>query len=162
MNSAAAVNGANPVLAGFIEPGTQKVATAAFQIPASLTGNMLEWKMSRVDIPGEITVGIPFGGNDAANAAVVLTAADVSQDGSTMIVSGSVTNGGSQAFQVSASDVSLMENGTVFLVFSTTPGFPWTVPPGQVVNFSLSFQRPVGSTATFTLLGKSFELNGIR
>ncbi|MFK7800706.1 MAG: DUF4352 domain-containing protein [Anaerolineae bacterium] len=162
MNSAAAASGTFPALSGFIEPGSQKQATAAFQIPSGLSGNLLEWKMSRVDIPGEISVGIPFGGNDAMNAAVTLTAADVSEDGATIIVSGSVTNGGSQSFLVNASDVSLTENGTVFLVFSTTPGFPWSVPPGQVVNFSLSFQRPAGSSATFTLLGDSFELNGIR
>lgn len=162
MNSAAAVNGTYPVLAGFIEPGTQKLATAAFQIPAGLGGDSLEWKVSRVDVPGEITVGIPFGGNDAMNAAVTLTGADVSEDGTNMIISGSVTNGGSQSFQVNTTDVSLIDNGTVFLVFSTTPGFPWSVPAGQTVNFSLSFQRPAGSSATFTLLDNSFELNGIR
>ena len=162
MNAAAGVNGTNPVLTGFISPNSRTSATAAFQIPANLGGDRLEWRVNRVDIPGEVVVGLPFGGNDAQNASVTLSTADVSEDGSTLIVSGSVTNGGAQPFQVNASDVSLGESGTVYLVIATTPGFPWSVPPGQIVNFSLTFQRPVGSSATFTLLNNSFELNGIR
>ncbi len=161
-NSAANLNGTFPTLTGFINPGDTKQATAAFQIPAALTGDSVEWHVNRVDIPGEVVVGLPFGGSDTAVASVLLTAADVSPEGSTIVVSGSVTNGGSQSFQVNASDVSLEGSGTVYLVFSTTPGFPWNVPPGQTVNFALSFQRPQGSSATFTLLGDSFELNGIR
>lgn len=162
MNAAAAVNGTHPVLTGFVSPNSRMSATAAFQIPANLGGDTLEWRVNRVDIPGEVVVGLPFGGSTSRNASVTLNTADVSEDGGTLIVSGSVVNNGSQAFQVNATDVSLSENGTVYLVFATTPGFPWSVPPGQVVNFSLTFQRPVGSAATFSLLNNSFELNGIR
>ena len=100
--------------------------------------------------------------NGLENATVSLSSADVSEDGGSIIVSGTVGNSGTQPFVVNATDVSLTENGTVYLVFSTTPGFPWSVPPGQVINFTLSFQRPVGSNATFTLLGNSFDLQGIR
>lgn len=162
MNPNLAVNGTNPILTGFVDPGTQKQATAAFQIPAALAGDQLEWTVARSDIPGEVTVGLPFGGNGTQNATVSLSSADVSEDGGSITVSGTIGNGGTQPFVVNPTDVSLTENGTVYLVFSTTPGFPWSVPPGQVINFTLSFQRPVGPNATFTLLGNSFNLEGIR
>ncbi len=161
-NGAANVNGTYPNLTGFINPGDQRQATAAFQIPSGLSGDSLEWNVSRIDLPGEVAVQIPFAGGGPVSASVTLSSADVSPEGSALVISGSIANGGTAPFQVSAADVSLQSAGTVYLVFSTTPGFPWNVPPGQVVNFSLSFQRPQGSSATFELLGNSFELDGIR
>lgn len=161
-NAAANTNGSHANLVGFINSGDERAATAAFQIPTSLSGDSLEWNVSRIDVPGNVAVSISYGGGGPVVASVGLTSADVSPEGAALVVSGSITNGGTQPFQVAPTDVSLRDGGTVYLVFSTTPGFPWNVPPGQSVNFSLSFQRPQGGSATFSLLNNSFELSGIR
>ena len=73
-----------------------------------------------------------------------------------------MTNNGSQPLLVNETDVTLTANGTVHLILATNPAFPWVVPPGQTVPFTLSFQRPAGAEAIFTLLNRPFQLSGLR
>ena len=80
-----------------------------------------------------------------------------------MLVVGQITNVGEETVIVDVTDISLTSaTGTVFLKLSTNPAFPWTVPPGQTLLFGVTFQRPLGSDATFTVLNQSFQLSGIR
>lgn len=162
LNPAASQAGPNPILAGFLETGVSRQATAGYQIPANLSSPQLMWSVSRTDSPGRVEVMIPFVGerNDAAQ--VTVDQAEVSLDGTTLQLAGSIQNNGEFPLVVNEGDLSLESNGTVYLIFSTTPGFPWTIGPGQSSRFSLSFQRPQTERATFSILGKGFELDGLR
>ncbi|MCB0028205.1 MAG: hypothetical protein KDE28_09885, partial [Anaerolineales bacterium] len=73
-----------------------------------------------------------------------------------------VTNIGTEQVVVDEQDVSLLSNGTLYLVFSTNPGFPWVIPPGQTVTYALTFQRPNDFAAIFSILGREFQLNNLR
>jgi hypothetical protein len=75
---------------------------------------------------------------------------------------GQITNGGSQPLIVNETAVSLMSEGTIYLKLSTNPGFPWVVPAGQTMTFSIAFQRPLSAEAVFTVLDQPFGLDGLR
>jgi hypothetical protein len=59
-------------------------------------------------------------------------------------------------------DVTLTSEGTNYLMLSTSPAFPWVFSPAQRQPFAVTFQRPAGSTAIFTILNRSFQLTGLR
>ncbi len=162
LNAAASQEGRYPILSGFIDPGTIRQSTAGYQIPSNLTSSRLRWVVTRVDSPGQIEVNLPFSGISNANLAVSLQQADISTDGTSLIVTGQVTNLASQPVIIGESNVRLESNGALYLVFSTSPGFPWAVNAGQSLPFALTFQRPATSTAIFTIMGQSFELSGLR
>jgi len=64
---------------------------------------------------------------------------------------------------IDVGEVSLTNStGTIFQLLSTNPGFPWSVPPGQTLLYGVTFQRPIGSEAIFTIDGQSFQITGLR
>ena len=162
LNAAASQEGRFPIVSGFIDSGDLRQATAGYQIPINLSSDALRWIVSRVDSPGQIEVALPFTSSDPQNAAVVLQQAEVSTDGTSLILTGQITNSGSQPLIISESSVRLQSNGTLFLVLSTSPGFPWTVNSGESLPFVVTFQRPSTSAAVFSILDRSFELTGLR
>lgn len=162
LNSLASQLGNNPMLGGVVEPQGVRQVTAGYQIPQNLASENLRWVVSRVDNPSQVEVVIPFASDTDETAQISLQQAQVSPDGTSLMVVGQVTNVGSQPIVVNEGDVLLQGEGTSYFVFATTPSFPWTVPPGQAIAFSLSFQRPTSSTAVFQLLNQSFELRGLR
>lgn len=150
---------------GVVPPGSMQQISIAYQIPAGLASPNLTLVVSREGGSGQIQVTIPFAAGEmeaAQTAAVSLQSAEISADGTSITLMGQVTNGGSQPLVVNESAVSLVSNGTVHLMLSTNPAFPWVVPAGQSVAFSVTFQRPAGSEAVFTLLNRPFQLSGLR
>ncbi|HSM55249.1 MAG TPA: hypothetical protein VK879_03765, partial [Candidatus Sulfomarinibacteraceae bacterium] len=144
----AAEAGGNQPPSGVLASEEMRNATAGYQIPAGLSSPRLTWIVRRAGGTGQIQVSIPFAETSAAaaqQATVNLQGAEVSADGTGLVLTGQITNNGSQPLIVSESNVTLMSNGTVHLMLSTNPAFPWTVPPGQSVPFSLSFKRPSGA-----------------
>ncbi|MFW5942426.1 MAG: DUF4352 domain-containing protein [Chloroflexota bacterium] len=161
----AAESGDNEPPSGVLASEETRNAIVGYQIPASLSSSRLTWTVSRSGGTGQIQVSIPFAETSEAaaqQATVNLQGAEVSTDGTSLNLTGQITNNGSQPLIVSESNVTLTSNGTVHLMLSTNPAFPWTVPPGQSVPFSLSFQRPSGAEALFTILNYPFELSGLR
>jgi hypothetical protein len=157
--------GNNPPPAGALAPGESRAASLAYQLPSGLTSPSVGLLISREGGTGQVQVTLPFAGagEEAAQAATIaLQDAQVSDDGATVTLLGQVANNGSQPLLVNENDVSLAANGTVHLILATNPAFPWVVPPGQTVPFTLSFQRPAGSEAVFTLLSRPFQLSGLR
>ena len=123
----------------------------------------MTWSVTRIDTGSVVEVMIPFqDGGSFEQANVVLQQAQISQDGSSLFLVGQVTNTGSEQIVVDEQDVNLLANGTLYLVFSTNPGFPWIIPPGQTVTYSLTFQRPNDFVAIFSVLGREFQLNNLR
>lgn len=163
VNPQAAALGTHPPLPGTVAVGSQVQATAGYQIPANLSSTLLRWLITRVDGPGEIEVQIPFrsGGGESVSQ-ITLQQASVSPDNTSLIVQGQIFNQGGQALTVTEADVRLESEGTAFFILSTSPAFPWSVPPGQTTQFLLTFQRPGTDTATLTLLNQSFLLSGLR
>lgn len=162
LNVLASQLGNNPPLSGFINGGESRLATAGYQIPAGLTSTNLRWSIAFQNGNGQVQVNIPFGGSDSQNALVLVQSADVSLDGTSLSLIGQISNGGSQPLIVNETDISLTSAGTVYLLFSTNPPFPWVVPAGQPLPFAVTFQRPAGSDAIFTLLSQPFQLTGLR
>ncbi len=157
--------GANPPPSGTLLPDESRQATAGYQIPIGLSSATLTWVAGREGSSSQVRVTIPFaGGSEDAglNATITLQTAEVSPDGTSLIVAGEIANNGDQPLVVSESQVSLTSNGTLHLMLSTSPAFPWVIPPGQTVPFSVSFQRPAGSQAILTLFNRPFQLTGLR
>ncbi len=157
--------GNNPPPTGTLAPGESRLASLAYQLPSGLTSPTVSLLISREGGTGQVQVTLPFAGAGVAAAeaaAIALQDAQVSDDGTTVTLMGQVTNNGSQPLLVNETDLSLVANGTVHLILATNPAFPWVVPPGQTVPYTVSFQRPAGAEAIFTLLSRPFQLSGLR
>ncbi|MEM7798680.1 MAG: DUF4352 domain-containing protein [Chloroflexota bacterium] len=162
LNLAASQLANAPLLSGSLGSGESRLASAAYQIPVTLNSRSLEWRVSRVDGPGQINVAIPFNQSDGNDVAIAIERAEISLDGTSLLIGGSLTNNSQFPIVVTENNISLVGNGTNYLVFSTTPAFPWTIAGGQAAPFSLSFQRPQTSDVNFTLLDQTFQLTEIR
>lgn len=167
LNSVASQLGTSPPLFGSLNPGEVRDATAGYQLPVGLTSPTLIWVVSQVNDPAgqQVRVRIPFavaGSDSGQNVLVVPQSAEVSLDGTSVTVVGQLTNTGEQPLIVDDAAVTLTSDGTLYLKLSTNPSFPWVVPPGQTMTFSVAFQRPLSSEAVFTVLGQPFLLSGLR
>ncbi len=164
LNPIASQLGNYPMLSGIVQAGQGAVATAGYQIPLNLSSRFLRWQVSRLDTGSQIQVNIPFAEQQAAarQASVQLQEANISEDGSSLVIVGHISNLGDQDLIVDVGDLSLTSQGTVFLMLSVNPAFPWRVGPGQTLQFLVTFQRPLGDTAIFTVLNQSFQLTGLR
>lgn len=156
--------GAYPALSGTVDAGQVTQASIGYALPTGLSSTSVYWVIADGNAGDEATVAIPFAGADGGTqeATVSLISADVSVDGTTLLLEGQVTNTGTEPVVVTESDVSLLSGGTVYLLTATNPAFPWVVPPGETLLYFVSFQRPVGAEAVFTVLNQSFQLNGLR
>jgi len=165
LNPAASRLGNSPPLTGFLNANQVVQATAGYQIPLGLESDSLSWVVTNQNSGGQVYVTLPFTGGESAAAGtnITLVRVDVSSDLTNLILGGQVTNLGTQPVVVTESDVSLRgEDGATYLLLSTNPPFPWTVPPGQTVQFFLTYQRPPSATAVFTVLNQGFQLTGLR
>ncbi len=165
VNGGASALGNYPTLFGLISPSQLVQATAGYQIPLELSGPNLRWRLTRSDTNEFVEVELPFADQEmtAQSAQISLLAADVSLDGTNIMMSGEVTNLGQQALVINETDLILQgDEGGFYLLLSTNPGFPWVISPGAAITYQVMFQRPAGSQAIFTLLNQPFELNGLR
>jgi hypothetical protein len=158
--------GANPPLAGFINAGQAAEASIGYQIPASLVSPMLTWTIMQVGTGAQVEILLPFTGGEQAgqNAIVSLVEAQVTQDLNNLIIVGQITNTASQPVVVTREDVSLRTaTGSDYVLLSSNPPFPWSVPPGQTLQFSVTYQRPLAAgEALFTVLNQPFQLSGLQ
>jgi hypothetical protein len=158
--------GNHPPLAGFLNSNQLAEATAGYQLPIGLGSPALNWVISRDDIGGQVQVTIPFSGGrgTAQGTAIDLLRAEVSSDLTSLILGGQVTNLGDQQVLVAEGDVTLrISDGSVYLLLSTNPPFPWTISPQQSLQFLVTFQRPLtANSAVFTVLNQPYELTGLR
>ena len=153
-----------PTLSGFLNANQVTQASAGFQIPLGLESDTLSWIVTNSTSGAQVYVTLPFtGGAAAAGSSVTLARVDVTTDLTGLILGGQVTNLGTQPIVITESDVALQtQDGAIYLLLSTNPPFPWTVPPGQTVQFFLTYQRPPTDTAVFTVLNQGFQLTSLR
>lgn len=165
LNPTASQLGNYPPLSGSVSPGQTILASVGFQIPSGLSSAFLHWRVSIAGTNSAIQIDIPFQDSAAAEqlALVEVQEVTISPDGASLLIVGQIINGSDQPLIVDVSDVSLRAStGTIFQMLSTNPAFPWTVPPGQTILYGVTFQRPLGSDAVFTVLNQSFQLTGLR
>lgn len=158
--------GNHPALGGFLNASQTVLATAGYQIPLGLNSSNVHWLALNLNTGAQLQVTIPFSGGAqaAGNAQVSLSQVSVSSDLTNLILNGQVANLGSQPLVVAETAVSLRtDDGSVYLMLSTNPAFPWTVGPGQAVPFVVTFQRPMtADTAVFTVFSQPFQLTNLR
>lgn len=164
LNPTASQLGNYPILGVQVPAGQAVQATAGYQVPVALNSANLFWVVSLTDANAEVRVKIPFGGGNqgASEASISLQQGTVSLDGTSLLLVGQITNLGGQPLIIEDNDLRLESEGTFHLILSTNPGFPWVVGPGQTIPFSVTFQRPVGASAVFTILNQPFQLSGLR
>lgn len=163
-NAAASQLGNYRPLSGTIGPGQNIAATVGYQIPVGLTSPSLNWQVTNMTTGSGIQVTIPFQNIQQAGQQVNVQVqqAQVSADGTSLLIIGQATNLGEQPVVIDVDVVTLTSEGTLYLMLSTNPAFPWVISPGQILPFQVTFQRPSGSSAIFTVLNNSFQLSGLR
>lgn len=166
VNPSAGQLGNFPALGGFLNASQTVQATAGYQIPLGLNSANVHWLATNLNTGAQLQVTIPFSGGAqaAGNAQVTLSQVSVSADLTNLIINGQVANLGSQPLVVAETAVSLRsDDGSVYLLLSTNPAFPWTVGPGQAAPFVVTFQRPMAvDTAVFTVITQPFQLTNLR
>ena len=154
-----------PTLTGFLNANQVTQASAGYQIPLGLESDTLSWVVTNSSSGAQVYVTLPFTGGAAAAAgsSVSLARVDVTTDLTSLILGGQVTNLGTQPIVITESDVSLQtQDGSIYLLLSTNPPFPWTVPPGQTLQYFLTYQLPPTEAAVFRVLNQGFQLTGLR
>ncbi len=166
INAVASQLGNNPVLTGFLNANQVVQATAGFQIPMGLNSENVTLLVSRRDTGAQLQVSLPFSGSGTAaaqGANITLVRAEVSSDLTSLILAGNITNLGERPLVIVEQDISLQgEDGATYLLLSTNPPFPWTIPPGQTLQYTFAYQRPLTTSAVFTLLNQPFQLTNLR
>jgi hypothetical protein len=165
LNPTASQLGNYPPLSGSVSPGQTILVTAGFQIPAGLSSPVLHWRVSIAGSNSTIQIDIPFQDISDSGQQALIEVQDVtiSPDGGSVLIVGQIVNAGEQLFLIDAGDVSLSSStGTIFQMLSTNPAFPWSIPPNQTLLYGVTFQRPIGSEAIFTINGQSFQITGLR
>jgi hypothetical protein len=164
-NPIASQSGNYPVLSGPLNVGQIIQATAGYQVPVGLESGTVQWVITDVATGAQIQVVIDYGGgcNSVQQTTITLLSATISDDKTSLLMDGQITNLGSQPVVVTQPDLSLRtSDGASFLLLATNPDFPWTVPPGQTLQYFVQYQNPQAETAVFTVLNQSFQLNFVR
>jgi len=165
LNPVASRLGNYPPLGGFVNAGQSVSATAGYQIPAGLVSPNLTWTVTAPD-GVQIQAVLPFtaGGEVGQSTVISLQEATITPDLNNLIIIGQVTNVGAQPLVLAREDISLRtQTGSDYLLLATNPPFPWTVPPNQTLQFSVTYQRPIATpSAIFTILNQPFELSGLQ
>lgn len=154
-----------PPLSSFLNANQAIQASAGYQIPLGLESDSLSWVVTNRSSGAQVYVTLPFTGGAAAAAgsSISLARVEVSTDLTSLIIGGQVTNLGTQPLVITESDVTLQaQDGSVYLLLSTNPSFPWPVSSGQTLQFFLTYQRPPTDTAVFRVLNQEFELTNLR
>ncbi len=166
LNPIASTLGENaPLTGGFLTAGQSLPFTVGYQIPTGLSSTSLMAQVVRQDSGAGVQIRIPFSGVSAAEQArISLQSVEVSEDLSSLIMTGQIINEGGQPLVVAQSDVTLRTpDGASYLIFSINPPFPWTIPAGQTLFFTVTFQRPQSAdAAVFNVLNQPFQLNNLR
>jgi hypothetical protein len=136
-------------------------------VPETLAGPTLAWTFSPwTGSELRASVGIPYepeaAPSPAGQSEVNISDAFLSREGDTLIIEGEVRNTGVEPLTVELSDISLTSSGGMSDLRLAAPPLPWTVQPGQAQIIELQYSKPDASAALLTLLGYSFEIQGLR
>jgi hypothetical protein len=145
-----------------LQAGQSAQQIAAFQVPATLSNSAFNLFVSRIDGPETVNVRLPYTPATAQTSRIDLIEAQLSTDGTLLLLTGEIGNLGTEPLSVQASDIFLQSDGQAYLIFETTPPLPWIVQPGTAVPFLLRTQRPSASEAVIQIQGQAFSLQNLR
>ena len=160
----ASLQGLGP-LPPLLQPGVPAQATSGFLVPEALPGPVI-WEfhpqagseeVARVQLP--VQAAPPPA---PPQAQVLVTAAEITPDGTAVSVRLMIGNPGQDAIVVNESDVSLTAEGISLGLREALPPPPWTIAPGGTLQVVLTFERPPADTALLTVLGYRFQLARLR
>ena len=151
LNPMASQSGNYPVLSGPLNVGQVLQATAGYQVPASLESGTVQWVISDLSTGAEIRIVIDYGGGNATQqTSISLLGARITDDQSSLLMDGQITNLGTQQVVVTQQDLSLRTaDGASFLLLATNPELPWTIPPGGTLQFFVRYQNPQAENGRF-------------
>ncbi len=153
-----------PLTGGFLNAGDSLPISVGYQVPEGLVSTSVILTVRRTDTGEQVQVNIPFGGSSAVqNTTITLQSVEVSADLASMNLVGQIVNNGDQPIIATQEDIWLRTpDGSSYLMLSTNPAFPWTIPPGQTLQYGVTFQTPLGNeTAVFNVLNQSFQLTNL-
>jgi hypothetical protein len=153
-----------PLTGGFLNAGDSLPVSVGYQVPDGLVSTSVTLTVKRTDTGEQVLVNIPFSGSNAVlNTTITLQSVEVSADLTSMNLIGQIINNGDQPVVATQEDIWLRTaDGASYLMLSTNPAFPWTIPPGQTLQYSVTFQTPIGAeTAVFNVLNQSFQLTNL-
>lgn len=166
LNPVASQLGQNqPLTGGFLNPGESTAGSIGYQIPSGLTSASLIMNITNTSSGANVKINIPYTGSSAAaNTSVSLQSVTVSDDLSSMTLVGQISNNGDQTVLISQDDISLRTpDGSSYLLLAVNPPFSWTIPAGETIVYSVTFQRPVNvDSAVFTILNQPFQLTNLQ
>lgn len=156
-------------LTGLIAPGGQAIATAGYLVPTGLQGPALIWTfVPQPGSPLRASVRIPYeGAGDeppaatAVQANVSITDAFLSRDGETLVIEGEIENAGSSALEITLEDLKLTSSAGIGELRLAAPPLPWTIEAGRTQVIELQYAKPEAKAALISLLGYSFEIQGL-
>lgn len=153
-----------PLTGGFLNAGDSLPISVGYQVPEGLVSTSVTLTVRRTDTGEQVQVNIPFSGSSAVfNTNIVLQSVEISADLTSMNLVGQIINNGDQPVIATQEDVWLRTaDGSSYLMLSTNPAFPWTIPPGQTLQYGVTFQTPRGQqTAIFNVLNQPFQLTNL-
>lgn len=165
--AASAVGEHGPLLGGEIQPGATVQASVGYIVPETLAGPALIWTfVPRSDAPSRANVVISYeadtGSVPPGQFTVSVTDAFLNMRGDVLHVEGEIRNAGEDQFRVGLSDISLTSSAGMADLHLAAPPLPWTIEPGQTQVIELQFARPNAPAALLTVLGYSFEIQGMQ
>ena len=145
-----------------LQAGQSVQHITTYQVPAALANGAFTLLVSRIDGPETISVKLPHTPATVQTSRIDLIEAQLSTDGTLLLLTGEIGNLGTEPLSVQASDIFLQSEGQAYLIFETTPPLPWIVQPGTAVPFLLRTQRPSASEAVIEIQGQAFSLQNLR
>jgi len=166
LSPAASAAGEYGPLGGEINPGTTVQGTAGYLVPEALAGPTLIWTFN--PWPGSelrASVSIPYQAGaeptSAGQAEVTITDAFLNDDSDKLIIEGEVRNTGAKPLTVEIGDISLTSSAGMSDLIMAAPPLPWMIEPGQMQVIELQYAKPDAPAALLSLLGYSFEIQGL-
>ncbi len=158
-----------PPLPQSLGVGQPLQATVGYQIANGIDPNSLGWIVRRLDTGEEIEIRstnvVVDGGVEVieVSAEVRLDSARLVDNSSSLLLEGVVINTGTTPVIIDTPDIFLESGGAGYLILSTNPRFPWTIPVGETLPYSVQVQKPINdSIAVFTILGFSWQVDNYR
>jgi len=149
-----------------IAPSSTARGTAGYVVPRSIAGPAVIWKFAALNSGADANFSIPYlaEGNQTETVAVgvVVTDAFLNRSGDMVVVEAELTNPGKQVSTVEVGKISLTSSTGASELRLAAPPLPWTIEPGMTRVVELQFARPDASTALLTLMGYTFEIQGLR
>ena len=156
-----------PLPGGEVTPGAIVRGSAGYIVPEKLAGPALIWTFSpQTDARAQANVVISYQADALAVSpdqfSVAITDVFLNLRGDVLHIEGEIRNAGDNPFAVGLSDIGLTSSAGMTELHLAAPPLPWTIEPGQTQVIELQYAKPDASAALLTLLGYSFEVQGLR